>query len=711
MKKRKQNRKKKPAAAQTNPVQASPVSDTQAVTLDPIDVSGAYWSIGILPGGLVGSSIERPAFEEMPIGLRVEDIVKRLPAITTGGAAGEDKDARVLGIDKEYTRVTVDGLAIPDGGEKREFNLDRLPSTFIESVTVHRLRSADMEADGLAGRVDIKLRPIPVTPQADVIASYGGLKSSANDSHLASIIAGGRINSTFGAQIGVAHSRIPGVKTKDKSAATGRLSERETENKPNDATDIFGDFGIFGDGAEFHLKPKFLELDENKTKRKDKYTGTGASNGYELEDENKVKRTFGGDLSGKATIDAWNGALVDGRVSYFETSENKKEKNKYVFRANGTEDTAKREWETEDKTDAVAQVEGNIAVPFTTGTAFTLTPKTGYLVRHRNRERDKTKIVGVTPSVDPKEDYRIEELIAAAYVQNTIGLGSRISMTPGVRFENAALDVTAGSGVSSSSSQFDVLPSLPIEVKLRDDLTLSGGVSRLLNRPKFDELSPYENDSNAAKIVIGNPALRPAKAWAYEAYLRYQIPHFTFGAGVSYRDIKDVIEAVFTGEVRNGKDVEQVKNVGDGWVRAFILEQRLDLAFLAVPVVKDITISANQTFTESQLVTSDGISRRFKEQPPFFGNLTVDWRDPRLGTSISVGLGFTSPFINEDSNERRAAETYLDVKVTQRLTGNTELFVLAQNLTDQQRTKFKANGEIEVEAAGPLVMAGVKGKF
>src|SRR3989304_3105330 len=97
--------KKKPPAAHRNPA-----AFAQGVVLEPIDVSGANWSIGALPGGLVGSAIARPAFEEMPIGLRVEDIVKRLPGITTGGATGEDKDGRGLGIDKEFTLVSGAGF-------------------------------------------------------------------------------------------------------------------------------------------------------------------------------------------------------------------------------------------------------------------------------------------------------------------------------------------------------------------------------------------------------------------------------------------------------------------------------------------------------------------------------------------------------------------------------------------------------------------------
>ena len=684
---------------------------SDAVKLEEIFVFGTSPIINPSPDGLIGASIDRQAIEGLPIGLRVEDIVKRLPAVTTGGAPGEDKDARVLGIDKEFTRTTVEGIPIPDGGEKREFNLDRLPNTFVDAVKVYRLRRADMEADGLAGVIDLKLRPIPDKRTIDVVGSYGGLDSIHNDSHLASIVFGDRFNSNFGAVIGAAHSRIAGAKEKDKLNAAGRVIEREAEKKPVDATDLFADIGLFSGLSEVHIKPKFFELDEDKTKRKDKFTAAGASNGYETEKENKIKRTIGGDLSGKAILEGWHDAIVDGRIAYYRSTEGKKDKIKSVFRANGTEDAAKREWEREDKADSILQLQGNMAVPVFSGSGVTHTPKFGYLVRQRERERDKTKIVGTTPSIDPKEDYQIAETVYAAYLQDTIRIGSWIGATPGIRFERASLDVTAGSGVSADSSGGEWLPSLPVEIRFNDNLMLNAGVSRLLNRPKFDELAPYENDSAADKIVIGNPNLQPAKAWAYEAYLRYQQPYFSVGAGWSYRDIKDVIESVFTGEVRNGKNVEQIQNVGDGWVRAYILEQRVDFGFLPLPLINGISITANQTFTESELVTKSGVARRFKDQPPWLSNLIVDWYNAKTGMAVSVGFGFTGSFVNEDNGDHRGQETFIDAKITQRLGNGLNMFILAQNLTNERRIKYKLNGETEIETAGRLFMVGLQGRF
>lgn len=71
---------------------------------------------------------------ELPSGPRVQDAVKELPGVVTGRAPGEDK---------AYTRTTVDGIQLPDGGERREFDPDRLSSALM--VTPSPSRSAEAE--------------------------------------------------------------------------------------------------------------------------------------------------------------------------------------------------------------------------------------------------------------------------------------------------------------------------------------------------------------------------------------------------------------------------------------------------------------------------------------------------------------------------------------------------------------------------------------
>lgn len=54
---------------------------------------------------------------------RVGEILKRMPGVYMGGAPGENNDVRLRGLDKEFTRIQLDDMTLPDGGEKRELQV------------------------------------------------------------------------------------------------------------------------------------------------------------------------------------------------------------------------------------------------------------------------------------------------------------------------------------------------------------------------------------------------------------------------------------------------------------------------------------------------------------------------------------------------------------------------------------------------------------
>ncbi|MDZ4395069.1 hypothetical protein, partial [Cypionkella sp.] len=84
----------------------------------------------------------------------------------------------------------VDGLQLPDGGEKREFNLDRFPVAMVDSVEVVRAKTADMEADGIAGKIILHTKDIPETPTRNVSISAGNGSDGVNTYGLSGHIGG-----------------------------------------------------------------------------------------------------------------------------------------------------------------------------------------------------------------------------------------------------------------------------------------------------------------------------------------------------------------------------------------------------------------------------------------------------------------------------------------------------------------------------------------
>jgi outer membrane receptor for ferrienterochelin and colicin len=658
-------------------------------------------------------SIAREDFVHDAAPLRVNDVAKRLPGVLTGGGPGEDKEARVFGLDKEFTRTTVNGIPIPDGGEKREFNLDRLPVGMVESVEVIRNRTAEYEADGLAGVVNINTRDIPLAFSSELDLGYGFLDVNDDAAHLASGTMGGRIGEHFGLQGSVAYNRVPIYKDKVKTRANGTLAEREYEDKPTDAIDALMDAAFYYDGGEIHIEPMYLSLDEDKDKLKDKFNGAGVFNGSETESEDKIKETIGGTIRQEHAFDldlpGGADAELQARAGYFHTREDKK-KVKEVFNAAGIQNLAQREIETEDKSDAIGFLQSDFKLPLAHGLEHT--PQVGFLVRQRDRDKVKDKTVGGVTAVDAKGQYTLLERYYAGYVQDEIRPIEWFVLTPGIRVEYVTLEAEDGDNNVDNSDFFDVLPSLPVAVHITDEITYRASVARLVNRPKFDELSPFADDSSAGKLVIGNPQLKPAKAWAFETSLGYEDEEIGFELGLFHREIKDVIESVATGEVIDGDTVEQVQNVGDGHVQGITLVEKLDLGIFATGFLDDFEINANQTLTRSRLKSADGVSRPFKDQPQFFGNLEIAWINEDLGTSISVAGNYVGPIEQvEYGNDDREEEFYLEARLAQRVLPGVELFAVGQNLTNENRVKHKANGETEIESGGRLFLFGLNAKF
>ncbi|ODN72084.1 vitamin B12/cobalamin outer membrane transporter [Methylobrevis pamukkalensis] len=672
--------------------------------------------LGTERDGLPGATMDRAEFGRLPTGARVQDVIKRLPGVFTGGGPGEDKDARVLGLDKEYTRTTIDGIQLPDGGEKREFNLDRLSSSLVESVEVIRSRRAEMEADGIAGRVDIKLRDIPREREIAVQGAVGA-PEGGDIQQWHSLTAGGMLNETFGAQGAVSWSKVPNIKTKTKTDKDGvTLAETEDEVKDVTSTDFLGDFLWQTDDTAVRFKPTWLNQVEDKDKTKAKYKSDGSFNGSETEAESKTKRTVGGAFSVRHDFDeafsVFEGATLDARVAYYAGSEDK-DKDKATYKADGSEEASKFETEWEEKNDDLLQGEVNLALPFEAGGAHNIL-KTGLLAKYKTRDKAKTKAkAGIPQAAGEKDVYALEEITIAGYVQNETEFFGAVKITPGLRIEATSLEATSAAGMTSDGDAIDLLPSLPFEVRFSEDWALSGGIARVVTRPKFDLLVPWET-SGSDRTTIGNPDLEPERGWAYDVDLDYTSPHLDLGAGVFYRWISDRIEEVATGdEDDDGNPIYQSQNVGDGWTAGVILEERVGLGLLGLEALEGFSITSTQTFARSRLTEYDGTKRPFKEQPDFWGDVALVWSDPDARLSAALALNFTSEITSSGDNgdEVRDAELTLDAEVDYRLTDQITLFALAENLTGTERVKRKADGAVEVEEGARSVYVGLKGSF
>jgi outer membrane receptor protein involved in Fe transport len=221
--------------------------------------------------------------------------------------------------------------------------------------------------------------------------------------------------------------------------------------------------------------------------------------------------------------------------------------------------------------------------------------------------------------------------------------------------------------------------------------------SRGLARPKFDELAPYETVS-ATKITMGNPDLNPARAWSYDAGVDYASRRMSLSVNAFRKTIRGVIEEVDTLEDRGALDVYQVRNVGNGWLGGFELEQRLRMPDAAPGWARAFSLWSNQTLLRSRLRAAGGVLRPFKEQPNWIANAGLDYNnDEKTGTSLSLIANVTARrFDYKTSGEvtGKGGVSNLDLAVYQRIGGNWRLFAELNNLANRGRV------EDEMLAAG-----------
>ena len=641
--------------------------------------------------------ISREEFTTLP-DQNVGEILQRLPGVVIGGAPGESKDVQLRGLDKEFTRTQVDGIQLPGGGEKREFQVNRLPSFIVQDVRIIRNPTAEFESDGIAGRVDVETRPIPEDPTFNLVARYGGLESFDGEYLNGAIGYGDRVSETFGFNSYFDYKELPLDRDKEEvEFEDGTIKKNKTENEDVDQELISagGDIGLFYNQGEVHFKPLFLRLDERKEKLKlETETKKPDEIKREEENEDKIQETTGGTVEHQHTFSS--GFNLETKLAYFSTIEDK-DKEKLKFK-NGELD--KTELEIEDKEDEIIVFKTTGTLPIESGLRQEL--KFGAMVRLRDRFRDKTKtefkvvdgVIDESTAKDKttgKDNYEITEDYFAVFVQDEIFLLDKLSVLPGLRLENVNRQAGRPGEEEVDRTITDLNPSLHLLYRPQSKLAFKAAVSKGINRPKFDEISPFEEEKGD-EIKIGSASLNPARSWNYDIGVNYEVPALLLGANFFYKQIEDVIEEVDTGRDRDGKDIVQVTNAGDGYLQGLELEQRLNVGKLfQAKALEGLVIKANQTFIGSELEDNQGNLRTFNKQPDFIANIIAEYTYEPWGTTIGLAWNHISERTEFKPDVIKTIEpsSTLDFVISQQIKKDLSISFSVENITNAKKEEIE----------------------
>lgn len=182
---------------------------------------------------------------------------------------------------------------------------------------------------------------------------------------------------------------------------------------------------------------------------------------------------------------------------------------------------------------------------------------------------------------DVANDYEVSNLVGGDFVidpgltnvfefdQNVLGLygtwafeGQKWGVKAGLRLERTDLNtLLATTGEANDQNYTNLFPSIHTSYKFNDRISVQGGYSKRVYRPRMWDLNPFFNIRNNFSIRQGNPNLLPEFTDSYEITGIYILGKASINLGVYHRYTTDVIERVST--FANNVNTVRPENIGD----------------------------------------------------------------------------------------------------------------------------------------------------
>ena len=741
-----------PALAQDSGVGPSP--DAVAKDLDKVVVQGeiSYRDRTEDTAPVLSYELEYfQRFEPNTVG----DMLKRVPGVTFVGADIMEYDSVMMrGMAAGYTQVLINGKKVPGAGDDRSFWVDRIPAEMVDHIEILRSNSANRSGDAVAGTINIVLRDAYVFDGSYVRV---GVNRSFD----------GEVNPTFGAVSSgdfLGGRILAGVNVQDRYRGKIKRSDRyadpsmdellswEDQNEVKDGRDYSANLSWTADAGEtgrLSIDGFYVKTDRDVSE---------VSHEVEYDDGDVIESN----VPGLNPIDQKNwgiGAsykfdMAGGRTEFdidharfVDNSAESEEKHEYV---NSEWDKSEAEAQAVDAKDSESSFK--IAHQRPLGAA-----ELEFGVDWRRKKRDivHTNFEWEADNEGDPVDYALDGTIGSLIEETRIdpylmlsGKHAAFSWEAGLRYETTDSSIRYaedGDVEGEASKDYNLLlPSLHLKWDLSEDDRLNLSLARSLKRPGFNELLPALLDGEFGdNDYIGNPLLAPETANGLDLGFEHRLgKHGVIGINLFYRDVKNLIELVNTGEWSEDAqdnyedDLEEFlednpgateadftfdpeswvftsANVGDGKVYGVELDLSTPLTALGLP---NTGVFANYSWLDSKVTDALG-ERRFNDQarsvynigfihdmPAFAASFGATYRKQGgafsriLAEEVSVEYGadlemFVEKRFGKSLSVRLSAANLLDAS-------KDEVFHKFDNLADQIDRDYDEY-ELETEQAGP----------
>jgi len=275
--------------------------------------------------------------------------------------------------------------------------------------------------------------------------------------------------------------------------------------------------------------------------------------------------------------------------------------------------------------------------------------------------------------------YHFSENVGAGYGQLRYTFSKKWEAIGGLRVEHTGQDYTSSLpasvyGKSATISYIDFLPSIQAKYSFDEKKALRVAYFKSICRPAYADLILFEdNSTNESYTTTGDPALQHTRIDNFD--LRYEI--FPKGLdelmiGAFYKSIKNPIEYALT---KSSNTEQELKPGNFGNAENFGAELTFRKFF------GNFGLSGNYTYTHSSITSgkikyyhdaagnthydSVGEKRPLQGQSAHVGNLSLLYKNPRIGVDAQLALVYTGERINTLSlnyglDNWETATTFLD---------------------------------------------------
>lgn len=713
------------ALAQTT--QQTPDGASEAKQLDTVVVQGeiAYRNRTDDTAPVLSYDLEYfQRFEPNTVG----DMLKRLPGMTFVGSDIMEFDGVMMrGMAAGYTQVLINGKKMPGAGDDRSFWVDRIPAEMVDHIEILRSTSANRSGDAMAGAINIVLR--------DAYAFDGSyLRLGLNRWY------DGEVNPTFGAVTSgeaLGGRLLAGINVQDRYRAKVKRSDRfadpsmeeriswEDQTEVKDGRDYSANLSYTADVGEtgrFSIDGFYVKTDRDVKE---------VSHEVELDDEDVIEAN----VPGFNPIDQKNwgigaeyrfdmaGGTTEFDLDYAKFEDNSAEREESHQYVNG-------EWDA-------SEAEASAVEADDTETSFKIAHKRPvggaeleFGVDYRKKKRDivytnyewegEEESDPVVYELDGTIGSLIEETRVDPYIMLT-GKGEVFSWEAGLRYETTKSDIRYSEDDevegASSNDYNELLPSLHLKWDLTEADRISLSLAKSVKRPNFNELTPALLDGEYGdNDYIGNPNLDPETANGVDLGFEHRLgKHGVIGVNFFYRDVKNLIELVNTGELSEDaqdtydEELEEFleenpgsteddfefdpeswrftsANVGDGKVYGVEFDLSTPLTALGMP---NTGVFLNYSYLNSKVTDFIG-ERRFNDQARNVYNIGFIQDLPSLAASFGAtyrnqGDAF-SRVLGEEVTVKYGDD--LEVFVEKRFGKTLSVRLSAANLLDASKDEF-----------------------